>query len=192
MPLTALPKPFMDQALYNPHHPHLPIHQLPPHFMPALPTPGFTPTQGMPMLPPPGQQLPHGIGPGIPIQIPFPASPSLDYNPPWASHNPMAIRGVDQPDGIKVRIPPILPITPNLSPFPPNLPVTPVSADVLHKRLRTSSSRTSISSKSSQRARTWSLTLDQTVDGSVRATGLISDDGTYLQHGRSYLVGLCC
>ncbi|ODO03428.1 hypothetical protein L198_02275 [Cryptococcus wingfieldii CBS 7118] len=64
--------------------------------------------------------------------------------------------------------------------YRPSPPITPNSKSSAMSR------SASLGSPSGPKSRRWSLTVGETADGSVQPTGLISDDGTFIQHGKYY------
>ncbi|KAK8869837.1 hypothetical protein IAR55_000405 [Kwoniella newhampshirensis] len=83
--------------------------------------------------------------------------PPISYTPPWAAHNMFA----GMPEGYVDRT---------------IVTTTPVSAG---RRM----SKTSSSSLNGRRQRNWCVTVGESPDGGIRPTGLVADDGTFIQHG---------
>ncbi|WVQ71620.1 hypothetical protein IAR50_001160 [Cryptococcus sp. DSM 104548] len=122
-----------------------------------------------PLPPPSMSNLPNA--PSVtPVQFPpalpahfFPPTPPsggahpADPIPPWASHNPYAYR--------------------------PSPPITPNSKSAMTRSVSGSGSPPTRQGAQGAGSRRWSLTVGETADGSVQPTGLISDDGTVIQHG---------
>ncbi|WRT67117.1 uncharacterized protein IL334_004083 [Kwoniella shivajii] len=84
---------------------------------------------------------------------------SVDFVPPWADHNLFAAVGII-PDSCSDGY------------------FGPTTSDVMCRRL----GKASMSSLNG-RGRTWSLTVGESSEGDLRPTGLVSDDGTIIQHG---------
>ncbi|WVF72122.1 hypothetical protein IAT40_006934 [Kwoniella sp. CBS 6097] len=99
--------------------------------------------------------------PNIPIGGMPHTPPPINYTPPWAAHNIFAGAGYI-PEGHVDRSPLSSPVTP-----------------------RSMGGRMSRASMSSlyARQRSWSLTVGESPDGELRPTGLVADDGTFIQHG---------
>jgi len=125
-------------------------------------------------------------------QRPIPHTPPpINYNPPWASHNPYTVTGTDLPG----HRPPLRPMVYPLSPphtgqsGPPASPMAPIGAqppNIAAGRTRNGSHSSKGSSeglKQSKR-RNWSVTLDEGPNGEIRPTGFVADDGMIIQHGR--------
>ncbi|WVR09791.1 hypothetical protein IAU60_006867 [Kwoniella sp. DSM 27419] len=96
--------------------------------------------------------------PAIPAERIPQTPPSISYTAPWANHNLFA----SSPSTEELSTNHELPKSP------------PTRTSKMHK-----SSLSSLDGK----PKTWSLTVGASPDGEVRPTGLMADDGTYIQHG---------
>ncbi len=157
--------------------------------LPPVSTPGREHGWSPPRDPPPVTL--HGVGPSLninevpltnpPMSCPpisgwpnefFPQTPpATTQTPPWISQNGFV---------------PEFPISPPVNSqggfIPQRFPVSP-DVNSTHGRERSNSSKTSMS-RTHTRQRTWSVAVDEVPGGGIKATGLVADDGTFIQHGR--------
>lgn len=163
MPFPALPDNFQILSPKLDHQPQLPMLLLSPGTHPATPAAG----------------LPHVGFAGV---LP-PTPPALSYTPPWAGHNMFA--------ALPSPMTPITPLVPDTTgrhirtesgPMPMSREGTPTTPNFARAAL----GRRSLGSfrgGSHARQRTWSVTVENSPEGELRTTGLVADDGTYIQHG---------